>query len=82
MDTAAVGMGINPNLSFYLVAIANACSAIGRLGSAVLSSIFGPLNVLLMCTALGAVMTYAWPYARSAGSLIVIAIIYGCVNFP
>ncbi len=82
MDAAAVGMGIDPNLSFYLVSIANGCSAIGRFGSAVLSSVFGPLNVLLMCTVLGAVMTYTWPYARSAGSLIAIASIYGRVNFP
>ena len=74
---AAVGIGINSDLAFYLVAIANASSSVGRVGMGILAAWIGPLNVLLIFCLVGAVTTYAWPFAHSVGSLIVVAIIYG-----
>ena len=77
LDVAAVGIGINSDLAFYLVAIANASSSVGRVGMGILAAWIGPLNVLLIFCLVGAVTTYAWPFAHSVGSLIVVAIIYG-----
>jgi MFS transporter, MCT family, solute carrier family 16 (monocarboxylic acid transporters), member 10 len=37
----------------------------------------GPVNTIAPFTLLAAVLTYAWPFARSEGSLIAVAVIYG-----
>jgi len=78
IDVAAASIGVDPDLSFYLVSIANAASFVGRISSGFLADKYGPLNVLIPSTVLAGAMTYAWPYATSFGPLIVIALIYGC----
>lgn len=37
----------------------------------------GPMNVMIPFTALAAVLTYAWPFAKSEAALIVVDILYG-----
>ncbi|TFK79571.1 MFS general substrate transporter [Polyporus arcularius HHB13444] len=69
--------GVNPDLSFYLLSIANASSAIGRLGGGILADRVGPLNILIPSTFIAGVMTYAWPFATTKGPLIAIAVFYG-----
>ncbi|KAL1948801.1 hypothetical protein VTO73DRAFT_10607 [Trametes versicolor] len=69
--------GVDRDLSFYLLSIANACSLIGRLGGGLAADRFGPINALMPPTFMAGIMTYAWPFATTRGSLIAVAILYG-----
>ncbi|KAI0780472.1 MFS general substrate transporter [Trametes elegans] len=80
IDVSAESKGINVNFSFYLLAIANACSAIGRLAGGLLSDRLGPLSVMTPATFVAGILTYAWPFANSIASNVVVAIIYGCAS--
>ena len=42
----------------------------------------GPTNVLIPGTLAAAAMTYAWPFATTKGSLVTVAVLYGCVPPP
>lgn len=41
----------------------------------------GSLNVMIPFTALAGIMTYAWPFAQTEASLIVVTVLYGFVFF-
>ncbi|KAI0823576.1 MFS general substrate transporter [Trametes gibbosa] len=77
IDVSAESKGIDPNFSFYLLAIANACSAVGRVSGGLLSDRLGPLTVMTPATFVAGILTYAWPFANTVGANIAIAIIYG-----
>lgn len=70
-------MGMDPTFSFYLVSIANASSGVGRYVSGALADQVGPLNVMIPFTFVSAIMTCAWPFARTKVVLIVVAVLYG-----
>ncbi|KAJ7087713.1 major facilitator superfamily domain-containing protein [Mycena crocata] len=80
IDVSAIRAGVSPDFSFYLVSIANGCSLIGRVAGGIGSDKIGPLNVLIPMTLVAAGMTFAWPYAHTQASLIVIAALYGVVS--
>jgi MFS transporter, MCT family, solute carrier family 16 (monocarboxylic acid transporters), member 10 len=53
IDVSAVSFGISENFAFYLVAIANAASAVGRLSAGVLADKAGESRMFLtevICT--------------------------------
>ncbi|KAK2464720.1 hypothetical protein APHAL10511_003296 [Amanita phalloides] len=78
IDVAAAGVpGVSETLAFYLVSIANVSSLVGRYVSGVVSDRVGPMNVMIPFTILAGVMTFIWPYARTAPGLVTIAIVYG-----
>ncbi|KAJ6593388.1 major facilitator superfamily domain-containing protein [Mycena capillaripes] len=77
IDVSATSVGISPDFSFYLISIANGASLFGRLASGITADKLGALNVVAPMTAVAAIMTYVWPLARSKGSFVAIAIIYG-----
>lgn len=77
IDVSATSVGVSTEFSFYLVSIANASSGLGRYAAGVASDKFGPMNVMMPMTASAAAITFAWPFARSEASLIVVAILYG-----
>ncbi|KIJ44243.1 hypothetical protein M422DRAFT_60074 [Sphaerobolus stellatus SS14] len=77
IDSSATFYGIDDSLAFYLVAIANASSAVGRIGCGLASRHIGPVNVMTPMTAVAGILTMAWPYARSTGSIATIAVLYG-----
>ncbi|KAM5538087.1 hypothetical protein V8D89_008284 [Ganoderma adspersum] len=77
IDVSAVSMGISENLAFYLLSIANACSAVGRISGGLLVDRLGPLNVMAPATFLAGIMTYIWPFATSTGGNIAVAVVYG-----
>ncbi|KAJ1307955.1 hypothetical protein OPQ81_002032 [Rhizoctonia solani] len=77
LQVYAKEVNISPNLIPYLISISNATSFFGRIGSGYLSDRIGTLNALIPSTLITGVATYAWPFARSDGSLIAIACIYG-----
>jgi len=80
IDSSAVFYGVSSNLAFYLVAIANASSSIGRVVCGFLSDRTGPLNSMIPMTAIAGILTLAWPYARTSTSLIVVAVLYGVAS--
>jgi len=80
IDISATSAGISDDFSFYLVSIANASSGIGRLAGGFFADRFGALNVLAPATLVAAVLTYAWPFAKTEGDYIVIAVIYGMAS--
>lgn len=41
----------------------------------------GPMNVMIPFTALAGIMTYAWPFAQTEASLIVVTVFYGFVFY-
>ncbi|TCD70279.1 hypothetical protein EIP91_004180 [Steccherinum ochraceum] len=77
IDVSAVHAGLDPNFTYYLVAIANVSSGFGRITAGFIADRTGPLNILIPGTTIAAVLTYAWPFAKTTGDFVAIAIIYG-----
>lgn len=72
-----MAIGIDSSLAFYLVAVANATSAFGRILSGVFAVKYGGLNVMIVFTSLAAALTYAWPFVSSRGGFIAVICLYG-----
>ncbi|KAJ7350626.1 MFS general substrate transporter [Mycena albidolilacea] len=77
IDVSATSVGISPDFSFYLISIANGASLFGRLTAGFAADKLGAVNVVAPMSAIAAIMTYVWPLARSKGSFVAIAILYG-----
>ena len=77
IDVSAVSAGLPNDFSFYLVAIASAASGLGRFAGGALADIYGPINIMIPATICAAALTYAWPFAKTQGDFVVVAIIYG-----
>jgi len=77
ITSSAIVFGISPNFAFYLVAIVNFSSGVGRIVAGILGDRFGAMNVTIIMTALTGVTTITWPFCRTVPSIIVIAILYG-----
>ena len=77
MSVSATLIGIDNNFAFYLVAIANAASAVGRVTSGILAVAYGPVNVLAVFTVFATIFTYIWPFVTTKGAFIGITILYG-----
>ncbi|KAK0490501.1 major facilitator superfamily domain-containing protein [Armillaria novae-zelandiae] len=75
--TALLSYGVSPDVAFYLVAIANASSGIGRIVSGICVDRLGALNYFGPMTIIAGILTYAWPFARSVAAMIAVAVIYG-----
>ncbi|KAI1788361.1 MFS general substrate transporter [Ganoderma leucocontextum] len=78
IDVSAASAGVPDDLAFYLLAIANACSAVGRVGGGMLSD--RPLNVMIPFSFVAGIMTYIWPFVGTTGGYIAIAIVYGAAS--
>ncbi|KAF9264559.1 MFS general substrate transporter [Marasmius fiardii PR-910] len=77
IDISAIQIGVSPEFSFYLVAITNAASGLGRLCSGLMVDKAGPINFYAPMTTIAGVLTYAWPFARTQQELIAISVLYG-----
>lgn len=77
IEVSADAANIDANFAFYLISIANAASAVGRLASGVLADRFGAMNVMIPFTALAGVLTYVWPLVKSQAGYAVLAVFYG-----
>ncbi|TBU44223.1 MFS general substrate transporter [Dichomitus squalens] len=77
LSISGVVAGIDPDLSFYLLSIANACSLLGRLGGGASADRVGAMNVLIPGTLAAGALTFAWPFAKTTGSLVTVAVLYG-----
>ncbi|KAG1827420.1 MFS general substrate transporter [Suillus subaureus] len=77
ISVSAVEIGVSKDFSFYLIAIANAASAFGRVSSGLLGDKIGALNTMAIFTAITGITTIAWPFAKDESQLIAIATIHG-----
>ncbi|KAG1782385.1 MFS general substrate transporter [Suillus placidus] len=77
LSVSAVAIGVSKDFSFYIIAIANAASAFGRVTSGLLADKIGALTTMAVFTAVTGITTIAWPFAKDESQLIVIAAIYG-----
>ncbi|KAJ5887890.1 MFS general substrate transporter [Penicillium taxi] len=65
------------NLAFYMLPIINAGSVFGRIIPNFLADKTGPLNILIPCSLISALLAYCWIAIESFGGFIVFAILYG-----
>jgi MCP family monocarboxylic acid transporter-like MFS transporter 10 len=77
IEASAVFVGIPDSKAFYLVSIANAASAVGRIGSGFAADRWGAVGVTIPMTALAGVLTFVWPLVRSYGGFVGLAAVYG-----
>ncbi|KAF8272785.1 MFS general substrate transporter [Lactarius quietus] len=77
IDASGPSQGVPKSFSPYLVSIANAGSAVGRLVSGILANYFGPMNVMIPASLISGVLTIIWPYTRGTAGLVTISVTYG-----
>ncbi|EHK16893.1 uncharacterized protein TRIVIDRAFT_161984 [Trichoderma virens Gv29-8] len=73
IDTKIVGA----NLGFYLVAILNAASTLGRVGPNFVADHIGSLNVLFPALVITATLAYCWVAVNSTSGIVVLSALYG-----
>jgi len=80
---SALAAGVSHNMAFYLIAITNASSGLGGLVTGFIIDKTGPINFIAQTTLMAAALSFAWPFAKTESSLIVIAVLYGfaCGSF-
>ncbi|KAG1890890.1 MFS general substrate transporter [Suillus subluteus] len=77
ISVSVIAIGVSKDFSFYIIAIANAASAFGRVSSGLLGDKIGALNTMAIFTAITGITTIAWPFAKNESQLIAIATIHG-----
>ncbi|TFY76406.1 hypothetical protein EWM64_g7608 [Hericium alpestre] len=80
IDASAPSQGVDENLTFYLVSVANAASGFGRLASGFAADRFGAMNIMAPMTGLVGIMTYIWPFVHGQGPVAAVAVIYGLTS--
>ncbi|KIM24493.1 hypothetical protein M408DRAFT_317476 [Serendipita vermifera MAFF 305830] len=73
----AVVHSVDQDLTSYIIAILNGAAIIGRIFPSFLSDIWGPFNVILVCTYTCVALMFAMLAATNPGGIIFIAILYG-----
>lgn len=76
LSVSAVAIGVSKDFSFYILAIANAASAL-RMSFGLMSDKFGAINTMAVFTTMTGIATITWPFAKNESQLITIAAIYG-----
>ncbi|KLO19242.1 MFS general substrate transporter [Schizopora paradoxa] len=77
LSVSSLLIGFTESLAFYVVSIANATSAVGRMAGGVLAVKYGPVNILIFFTTIAAVCTYIWPFVSTKAGFIVLTCFYG-----
>ncbi|KAG2052774.1 MFS general substrate transporter [Suillus hirtellus] len=76
LSVSATAIGVSTDFSFYILAIANAASAL-RVSYGLISDRIGAINTMVILTTVTGIATIAWPFAKNESQLIAIAAIYG-----
>jgi MFS family permease len=77
LQVFAESHGISPQLSFYLLAIANGASAFGRILPNFVADKLGVFNMLIASSAVSGVIIFCWLPATNTAGVIVIALLFG-----
>ncbi|KAH8822352.1 MFS general substrate transporter [Flagelloscypha sp. PMI_526] len=80
LDISAVSYGIDKDFSFYLIAIMNGASSVGRISAGLLGDRFGPGNAVIFSLLFAAAVTYGWPLGTSQAHFIASAVFYGIAS--
>ncbi|KAF2644728.1 MFS general substrate transporter [Massarina eburnea CBS 473.64] len=67
----------NPDLAFYLLAILNSTSTFGRIIPNMMSDRIGPMNAVVPCTFMSAILCFCYITVDSAAGIIVLQAFYG-----
>lgn len=68
---------IDPNLGFYLLAMLNAGSTVGRIGPNFIADHTGPLNMLTPAATATSILAFVWIGVHNTPGIIVLAVLYG-----
>jgi predicted MFS family arabinose efflux permease len=78
MQSFAIEKGImDSRLAFYMLAVLNAASVFGRIIPNFLADKLGPLNMLIPCCAISAVLAFCWISVVNTAGVLVFCIFYG-----
>ncbi|KAK0649239.1 putative MFS monocarboxylate transporter [Cercophora newfieldiana] len=77
ISSYAIEIGIDPQMSFYLISIVNGASLVGRVGPGHLADRFGHYNICFLAAISSAITAFCWTAAQSLGGLVVISLAYG-----
>ncbi|KAL4865953.1 hypothetical protein BDV12DRAFT_210775 [Aspergillus spectabilis] len=75
-ESYALNIGVESELSFYILSIMNAAGMIGRLLPNALADKIGSLSVIVPCSYISAIVVLAWISAKSLGTLLATSIMY------
>lgn len=73
-------MHLERHMSFYLIAILNAGSAVGRILPNFVANYVGTFNVLVPATVLTMIMAYVWIAVHTLGGIVVFALLFGMAS--
>ena len=74
---ASEALGTSTELGFYLLAVVNAVSAFGRIGSSLLSPTLGVSRVLLAAVVASTVLLFGWIGVHNLAGFVVFCILFG-----
>ncbi|KAI9695393.1 MAG: hypothetical protein M1820_008648 [Bogoriella megaspora] len=77
---AVTSTKITADLAFYLIAIVNGVSVIGRLGAGVLATKIGPLETCALGVATSALLLFCWISVASVGGIIVWSVFWALTS--
>ncbi|OJJ50182.1 hypothetical protein ASPZODRAFT_58000 [Penicilliopsis zonata CBS 506.65] len=69
--------GMDESLAFYMLSLLNGSSVFGRIIPGLLADRFGSLQIMVLCTAVSALLSYAWIAIHDPAGLIVFCLLYG-----
>jgi MFS family permease len=69
--------GVTADFSIYTIAILNAGSTLGRIAPNYLADKTGPLNMIVPCALISAILAYCWIAVENKAGMIVFCILYG-----
>ena len=68
---------VSDNIAFYLLAILNATSSLGRLLPGLAADYIGPVNMMTPCLAATTAVTFCWIAAKSMAGIVSLSALYG-----
>ncbi|KAI5296271.1 hypothetical protein KEM52_004749 [Ascosphaera acerosa] len=68
---------MSEDLAFYLVAILNASSVLGRVFPGLIERFVGPITIFTACAVVSAILLFCWIAMTSKGAIIAMAALYG-----
>jgi len=68
---------MNANSAFYMLPVLNAASIFGRIVPNFLADKTGPLNMLVPCTCISAILAFCWIPVHDTAGVVIFCILYG-----
>ena len=73
-------LGIEEDLSFYMLAVLYGASVVGRVLPGLLADKFGSLEVITVSSLISAILAFCWLAVDNLGGLVVFCILYGFIS--